>query len=182
VGGDIGLSGKKKELNKSKVDAIIFSPPYAERGPRHHTPNYLSQDHSMDNIRKERAGVGSKHNITRLNYGKIDAIVFSPPFKTASEGSGLTKRIREGTAKMVDKQGVDHGLSSKGHGMAGSVSVSKENVDSLPYGEVDAIVFSPPYSEQKKGEKKKFLIGLEFPKQREANRVPSLLQRAELKP
>jgi len=88
------LNGRKKELNKSKVDAIIFSPPYSERSPRLNTPRHLSQDHSLDNIRKERAGVGSKENLTNLQYGKIGTIIFSLPYlETDSSQSHMVENV-----------------------------------------------------------------------------------------
>ena len=157
MGGDTKLSGKKRASSKSKrkkVDAIIFSPPYAEE-VQSHTPlekrlerieklkrekpevvERMKKVGTWENINKAEWNYGEDlGNIGNLPHGEIDAIVFSPPFKTASEGAGITRRAREGTVKFVDRKGRSHG--DKATGLAGSVPVSKENIDSLPYGKIN---------------------------------------------
>ena len=74
-------------------------------------------------------------NIGNLHHGQIDAIVTSPPYKTANEGGGLNKNPPK------TFRGVLKNHSFK-------ISDNPENIDNLPYPtKVDVIVTSPPYAE-----------------------------------
>jgi len=84
-----------------------------------------------------------KRKQSKKSSPQIDAIVFSPPFKTAIHGAGITRRLREGTAQFFDKKGKNHGC---GVSLPGRFIPQSDNIDNLDYGKIDAIITSPPYS------------------------------------
>jgi len=76
---------------------------------------------------------------------QVDAIVFSPPFASLNEGAGINKRIREGNL------GPNEIRAGGWRKMAQRLSEDPTNIDNIKnYGEVDAIVMSPPYADAKK--------------------------------
>ena len=100
------------------------------------------------------SGMGSCQIIqgdARQLEGLVDKIVTSPPYAETLQGSGADaarKRISEGKYKGL-RPDV---WTSKGN-IAGSTfgdgySRDPDNIGSLPYGQIDSIVTSPPYSDE----------------------------------
>lgn len=152
-----------------QVDAVVSSPPYAETGvgdwqtgraefqawviTELATKGYVewqgkkyteSEWRAMNHGRLDGRTTKGVHkhpsngysdnpqNIGNLPYGQIDKIVTSPPFGEAQKGSGLAKNppksFRGVLKNFTQKQGDDI-----------------NNVSNLPYGNIDAVITSPPY-------------------------------------
>jgi len=118
-------------LTHGEIDAIVTSPPYSESmtKKRKGYSVYPNIEKTREMPRETR-----DDNIANLNHGDIDAIITSPPYSESKTETDGEKGRRGGDSRArVKKDYVD---------------VSEENIGSLPHGEVDAIITSPPYSEQ----------------------------------
>lgn len=118
------------------------------------------------------------NNIGNLPYGEVDKIVTSPPFGEALSGGGIAKyghfsdpelakraysaenmniqkqikRVEEGKAKMKrpDVFTSEGNKAAKGF-FEGNYSYNPQNIGNLPYGQLDKIVTSPPYTNRMDG-------------------------------
>jgi len=72
-----------------------------------------------------------------LSRVRVDSIVFSPPYAEANRGGGIAKKGYKG------KYGEDPNLHLR-HDRP--VSDNPDNIDNMTYGNIDAVIFSPPYS------------------------------------
>jgi len=115
------------------VDTIITSPPFKtanEGGGLNKSPpdtfRGVLKEHSLKLS-------DDPNNIDNMPYGKVTAIITSPPY---SEGIGHSQGKRAGH----DMVGKESFVGFYGDG-------NKENIGNLPHGDVDSIITSPPYSE-----------------------------------
>jgi DNA modification methylase len=158
------------EMRKGKTISLEKAMEIArKKTERYDSGNFLT-DGRIKGLKTLHSGYGrNKSNIGNLPHGKIDTIITSPPYaesiKAVSsghqgpEGGALerqhiiakqTERMRKLFAKgKFRRKGtflhVAH-PSSRANQIAG-YGINPENIGNLPYGMVDAIVTSPPYSE-----------------------------------
>jgi DNA modification methylase len=86
---------------------------------------------------------GDARELSKLLAGKVDSVVFSPPFAGTSGGKG------EASRKPINERYP--GLFERCiGGNKGGMSENPANIDNLPYG-VDAVIFSPPFGEAQRG-------------------------------
>lgn len=131
------LSDLLKE-HKEGISACLFSPPFGpvQKGGGIAVKGYEGV-HGKDeklHLRHDRPLSEDKDNISNLPLGEISTIITSPPYKTANEGGGLNK-IPPDTFRGVLK---NHSFK---------LSENPDQIDNMPYGNVDTIIPSPPYSE-----------------------------------
>lgn len=134
------------------ASAIVFSPPFA-RSEVAADKEFLKKVIEQGHIRKTRWGhsmeseyAPSDDNIGGLPYGtlpdggglEVSAVVFSPPYCEANRGGGIA-------VHGYDKDGKHQDIHLK---IDRPLSDSPDNLSNLEYGSIDAIVTSPPYSEQ----------------------------------
>jgi len=135
---------RKLSMLLKDVDVVVTSPPYSsEAVDGRKTFNKTWQGLSEQDGKKKRGSLirerySINDNIANLPHGQIDVIVTSPPYKTANEGGGLNKNPPK------TFRGVLKNHSFK-------ISDNPENIDNLPFGNVDAVITSPPYADAKKG-------------------------------
>jgi len=121
------------------VDKCIFSPPYAE--DTHHTDDTQDTEKYRPHRSSRVSGTAgeSENNIGQLPYGSIDKIVTSPPYSenpgTPSLGSVNKDDWGKAGKDIVARRGLERGYSKDTDGQRGN----------LPYGNIDAVVTSPPY-------------------------------------
>jgi len=140
AGQDDGYGESKENIGNlplGEVDAIVTSPPYSESVGKK-AGGRMSWCSKGEKRRQLVKYSESEQNIGNLSHGKIDAIVTSPPYKTANEGGGLNKNPPK------TFRGVLKNHSFK-------ISDNPENIDNLPYPtKVDAVITSPPYAEKER--------------------------------
>ena len=87
---------------------------------------------------------GDARELSKL-LEESDAIITSPPFGPSTRGGGIFK---EGYTAPGEEEVSDPGLPER---HARPLSDDPQNIDNLKYGEVDAVVTSPPYSLTREG-------------------------------
>lgn len=87
----------------------------------------------------ERGYSEDSENIGNLPHGDINSIITSPPFGPSQKGGGI---FREGYKAPGEEEVSDPGLPQR-HGRP--LSNDPRNIDNLEYGQVEAVVTSPPY-------------------------------------
>jgi len=140
------VQGDARQLQGLLVDKIVTSPPFADEAHlRGHTEKFkkdFEDRHGKgygDKPFKARVS-DSKGQIGNLPYGQIDKIVTSPPFAGQSGGKG------EASSTPINAKYP--GLFER-HlgGNKGGLSDNPQQIDNLPYGNIDSIITSPPYEE-----------------------------------
>ena len=129
-----------------EADTVIFSPPYSEICPGGKTQVPCSPEEA-DYTDKRAGRKGTKHeftkwyirdkysknpkNIGNLPHGKIDSVIFSPPYSESmsKKRKGYTTRPELSKTRHMGEESNDN------------------NIGNLQHGNIDAIVASPPYSE-----------------------------------
>uniref|UniRef100_A0A6M3MB26 site-specific DNA-methyltransferase (cytosine-N(4)-specific) n=1 Tax=viral metagenome TaxID=1070528 RepID=A0A6M3MB26_9ZZZZ len=119
-------------------DAIITSPPYSHSETETGGEKGKRGGDSRQRVKKDYAEV-SEGNIGLLTHGEVDSIVTSPPFGPSTRGGGIFK---EGYTAPGEEEVSDPGLPER---HSRPLSDDPRNIDNLEYGEVDAVVTSPPY-------------------------------------
>ena len=117
------IHGDARELSKllMAADVIVTSPPYGNR---------LADAAVSDG------------DPQRVSYRQaVDTIVTSPPYGKSQTGGGI---FREGYTKPGANHVTDPGLPLR---HSRPLSDDPRNIDNLSYGEVDAVVTSPPYQD-----------------------------------
>jgi len=127
-------------LKYGKVDQVIFSPPFANlnKGGGIAVKGYEGEYGKDEKLKDRHARRLSEdpNNIDNIKkYGSVDSIVMSPPYKTATEGSGLYKH--------PERAPTLRGVCNRPDGLR--ASTDPENIGNLKYGSVDSIVMSPPH-------------------------------------
>jgi len=77
------------------------------------------------------------NNIGNLHHGEIDVVLTSPPYAEAQEGGGIAKRGYQSATRTED---------IGKHSYMPDKFENEENISRLPFGNVDAVITSPPYS------------------------------------
>lgn len=139
------IHGDARNLSSllGEVDQIVFSPPYAI-DPKNicHT----KEGKSLQDYDKKRGYSKTHHgrtgysddpsNIGNLKYGSVDSIVMSPPY---SEGIG---HVAGEKASDEHKKRLEY-QRRQAEGWA------EGNIAKMKHGDIDAIVTSPPYHDNK---------------------------------
>ncbi|MHC1635610.1 MAG: DNA methyltransferase [Candidatus Methanospirareceae archaeon] len=129
--------GQIANLPHGDIDSIIFSPPYSLG---HDSGDNASEEYKwrLEEQRKHTRAYSEENNIAKLPHGKIDHIIFSPPFAGTSGGKGEKSR------KPINERYP--GLFERCiGGNKGALSDNPAQIDNLPMGNIDALMFSPPY-------------------------------------
>ena len=125
------IQGDARALSDLSVDKIISSPPYSDmsmggglntKPPREGT--------------KDQSGRSPKSPSQEGAGGYVDKIVTSPPFAGNKGGLKSAESFKYGDDEL--------GKRMMG-GIKGGTGSHPDNIDSLPYGEIDKCIFSPPY-------------------------------------
>ncbi len=163
---NLPLQGDARNL-EAVVDKCIFSPPYAEsvsvntggereahqeqRAARLKNRGYDPKDYQGGrgrNLQQDWNYGNEPNNIGNLPYGQIDKIVTSPPYTGQLQGSGADaarKRISEGKYKGLRPDVWPSKGNVAGSTFGDGYSRDPDNLGNLPYGNIDAVVTSPPY-------------------------------------
>jgi len=135
------IHGDARNLEEVWADNIICSPPYAEaqtgggiaqkgyQGPKHSPTDLIGKRSYMP----EQLG-RSEGQIGNLPYGKISAILTSPPY---------ANRVGDES----DNKGHRHFPGDDNQKYMATYPPGKNNIGNLPYGEISAVISSPPYAE-----------------------------------
>lgn len=147
------VQGDARQL-EGITDAILTSPPYAESATGRNRDEFwqrLSQDSSSARAGRQshpRTAEGyseDPNNIGNLPYGDVDSIVTSPPYGAATSGGGIAQ---EGYTKDYQPDKIGGGNTDpigKRTRMPETIGEDEENIQRLPYGDIDAVITSPPY-------------------------------------
>lgn len=137
------LQGDARLLSKYNLrnfSSIVFSPPYSTTNTFKDLAFVMPRENKPI-VRPSAVHYESPDSINKIsNYGKINSILFSPPYANALDGN-RHYRIHNG-AKVYDKITDEKNLP-KAYTLA-----DNENIGNLDYGQFNSIVFSPPYGEQ----------------------------------
>lgn len=140
MGGCQIIQGDARLLSGLLVDKIVTSPPFGEA---HNAKGLGVGDGDRSDLRDySYLKSGTKGQIGDLPYGEIDKCIFSPPYAEAQSGGGIAKR---------GYQGPKHGptdLVGKRSYMPENIGDSEGQIGNFPYGLIDKIVTSPPYSDE----------------------------------
>ena len=145
-----GYSKSKENIGNlplGEVDAIISSPPYSE------ALSVRSGGGNGDRLRgkpwqKQDAGNPipyslNEKNIGNLPHGKIDTVITSPPYSEA-----LSVKAGGGSLKNVEGDGVVSDGKPQAQGAPKPYSTDEAQIGNLRHGDIDAVITSPPYSQQ----------------------------------
>ena len=148
------LQGDARNLEGLLCDKIVTSPPYAEINIIGETkgsasPNRKSYNPRYDDKSSEGYNRDNPSNIGNLPYGDIDKCVFSPPYSlTVQKGhEGVQAwKVIEGLKDADNKtiQEKSKRLLAEGE-ILNQYGDDPANIGALPYGNIDAVVTSPPY-------------------------------------
>jgi DNA modification methylase len=129
-----------------RADAVFFSPPFAERHPY---PDLEREQKIHKKYFPNKGQISTKYSDDPRNIGNLDygasAIIFSPPFAKSqvARDKEFLRRMAEGGWYGDDRKNVNWDKS-----FGGEYAPSDGSIGGFPYGEIDAIVTSPPYSGQ----------------------------------
>lgn len=154
------LQGDSHNLENLLVDSIITSPPYAETDPsQSHMTSDKRGDPQNPNYRPSWKGkIAEGYCETSRPY--VDKIITSPPYAEGKPFQDLDfmDKTSEDQSKRVDEGKI------KGHSFTPEarrrvfekvklgVIENSNNIGNLKYGDIDAVITSPPY-EESTGEK-----------------------------
>lgn len=145
------LQGDARALPELLVDKCIFSPPYAEA----HSQNIGGVEKDHPQLRKgSYLKTDNPEQIGNLSYGKISAVISSPPYagteaqisadkftNPAEFAKVSSQRFREGKKKghFASKEAILRSMKNRQKGCGDN----PDNISKLPY--ADAVITSPPY-------------------------------------
>jgi hypothetical protein len=138
--------GQLGQMHEGKLDAVVSSPPYNGNVKS----DYLLSEDKRTRARDVKRGFpqgrgcfrGSEMygdtpgQLGRMKENPIDAVIPSPPFMEQQKGGGLAKPNAV-YAKDGHPFGCNHGYQNQGE--------TAGNLASLPAGEIEAVISSPPY-------------------------------------
>ncbi|GAH14134.1 unnamed protein product, partial [marine sediment metagenome] len=137
------IQGDARELSKllGGSDTIISSPPYS--GRTEHRLGYDYQKRDEERGYKPYKGYresysANPNNVSSLPHGDIEAIISSPPYGEAQSGGGIAVKGYDGP-----KHGPTDLVGERSY-MPDKFE-EEDNIGVLKYGDVDAVIISPPY-------------------------------------
>jgi len=153
------IQGDARNLEGLLVDKIVTSPPYAG-SKEMHDPDFMIntagdlaervktgeiKGHAFTKEARERAYRKRKDglpdnpdNIANLPYGEVDKIITSPPYAEAQSGGGIAQKGYQGSKHSPTD------LVGKRSYMPENIG-DDNNISNLTYGNIDAVITSPPY-------------------------------------
>lgn len=144
MGKAIILQGDARNLDGLLADNILFSPPYAEA---HNQKGLGVGDNDRSDLRDySYLKTETKGQIGNLPYGEISAVISSPPYAETQEGGGIAKKGYQGSKHSPTD------LIGKRSYMPSQIGKSDGQISNLKYGDVDAVITSPPYEGSVTGE------------------------------
>jgi len=162
------ILGDARRLSEllSQADVIITSPPYLDvdnvkknsEGFWRRAKELGKRWGSKPPSGTEDKQITSPDNVGRLPLGNIDAIITSPPYADAKKGGeadvdAMVERwdraFRETGEKWNSwgKTWATPGRARSLQALGSGYSDSPDNIGNLPFGNVDVIITSPPYSD-----------------------------------
>lgn len=133
----------------SSVGAVIFSPPFASIEKAHDKEWYNKNIPRPSNDTEGYSDDKKDENqIANLKYhGSDGAVIFSPPYAEGNQAKGPFKEHPEDCLcawcrKCKGNAGEVQGLE---------YSNNSENIGNQKYGDVDAVIMSPPFMQENKG-------------------------------
>lgn len=156
-----GDSRKLKEMIE-KADLVISSPPFMEGkatsgGPTAGWKKRLRGKGDGDLLKGSRPpGYGhTPGNLANLKEGNIDLVVSSPPYAESinSKGSGIDWSKRKDANHRTNPTG--DGSVIRAEELAGNYGHSPGQLGSMKEGSIDAVIGSPPYSQEGLGHRGK---------------------------
>jgi DNA modification methylase len=132
----------KQNISCLKYDAVITSPPYhpskqTGRGLTRRSRRIMEKSQNRRYTNKSFINAmpysDDPQNIGNLPRGNIDVVITSPPYSNSQTEVAGEKGRRGGDSKQRAKKDY--------------ANASKENIASLPLGEVDAVITSPPFAD-----------------------------------
>jgi DNA modification methylase len=170
-----GYTQEKTWTEKHKINAVITSPPYEgslEGTTRHTRGGIASRDPALTRTGTYATvmsfGVPVAYSPNKDNIGnlksdeeeyeelekKVDTVITSPPYS----GSVNAPNDPERRAKRMRKAGLNPKTIVGGKARCGQTDWqygdSEEQIGSLPHGEINTVITSPPYSDSYKGSSK----------------------------
>lgn len=155
------LQGDARNLEGILADKCIFSPPYGElANEKKNTKSNVSREERLrragHNPKEFMGGIArnasiedglryshNEDNIGNLPYGDIDKIITSPPYaESLTRKSDRNKLNPLNTLKGTTR---GRGYNSFGNPTYKDYVPSEHNLGNLPYGNIDAVITSPPY-------------------------------------
>lgn len=157
------LQGDARTLEGLLADSIVTSPPYAETTAiqdfefmakqaedyplrleegliKGHARGVKAETRYLD--RTAEGQIDNPSNIGNLPYGQVDKVITSPPYAEAQSGGGIVVNGYQGDkhspTDLVGKRSYTPDNQGKADGQLGN----------LPYGNIDKIITSPPYSDE----------------------------------
>jgi len=151
---------------RQTVDVVLTSPPYGSDNA-----NLQGRDDRHAKSILKRTGVRSvkldPENLGNLKYGNIDTVVTSPPYaKSMSARNPISTWSEKAKRKWWDNyksQGGGMGFEAfieYQESMQYSYSSDSENLGNLEYGDIDAVVMSPPYENSRPFHDVEFMKGI----------------------
>ena len=146
------LDDEQRKTPQGEVDSVIFSPPYGNAISKQGGPCGISEvGISCKTVREYSGDVKNIGNLPMEE--NVDNIIFSPPYSSISLQSNR---------KLLERIGRDY---EEGQPRKGQRIISKNvilrykdynpnnpsNIGNLPHGEIDHIIFSPPFGQAQKG-------------------------------
>ena len=139
-------------LPHGEVDAVITSPPYAERSE--HKLGYDYEKRDLERGHQPYKGFREQYsenpdNIAHLKHGEVDAVITSPPYADSKKGDEDEERM----ASNLEKHGLSEETRRNRHtpgrlramkSMVSGYSKTEENIGNLGF--VDSVITSPPYA------------------------------------
>lgn len=149
-----GDSRKLSELLKDheeEISSVLFFPPYgeAQKGGGIAVKGYEGKHGKDENLylRHDRPLSDDERNISNLPTGDINSVIFSPPYANQEVGKGIRENRWD---KVKDKEGFK-GRKEWREGNASHYSDNPDDIGNLPVGDMDSVIFSPPYKTANKG-------------------------------
>ena len=150
------MPGNIQNLPYGQIDKIITSPPYAA------SANVQQQERVKRGYFKKKDGKPASgflgkmevperdDNIGNLSYGSIDAVISSPPYaETVGRDAKYYEKIDTANKKraleMYGKQLPSYTANLRYSYTKENMDGSEGNIGNLKYGNIDAVITSPPY-------------------------------------
>jgi len=150
------MPGNIQNLPYGQIDKIITSPPYAA------SANVQQQERVKRGYFKKKDGKPASgflgkmevperdDNIGNLPYGSIDAVISSPPYaETVGRDAKYYEKIDTANKKraleMYGKQLPSYTANLRYSYTKENMDGSEGNIGNLKYGNIDAVITSPPY-------------------------------------
>jgi len=131
-----------------RVDKVITSPPYdsSDVSQTHMTSNKRGDTNNPGYRPSWKRKLAEGYAESKRPYHEIDAVVTSPPY--GGSISGKDEQAREREFRYLESIGKStKGTPGDVVTQPSQYSDSQDNIGNLPYGDIDAVISSPPFAE-----------------------------------